>query len=102
MPKDDREQKGYKIYLRVPEDAPPEEVSRVLREFAELLADERSDLSVEPYDHFYDPKRKVPQPACASKQPAGGDEPPPPPPPPHVVGGPKSPLVPLYVCHNRT
>ncbi len=101
MPNDDREQKGYKIYVRVPEGAPPEEVSRFLQEFAQLLADERSDLSVEPYDHFYDPKRKAPQPACQSKHPAdsGGGEPPP---PVHVVGGPKSPLVPLYVCHNRT
>ena len=96
---EDREQKGYKIYVRVPEGAPPDEVTRFLQEFAQLLADERPDLSVELYDHFYDPKRKALQPACHAKAgEAGGGEPP----PPHVVGGPKSPLVPLYVCHNRT
>jgi len=98
---------GYQIYVRVPhgDNASAEDISDFLARLAELLTDDRKDVTVLPYVEDDTRVEKVEPGADAedsaaktvkktakktAKKPVS-----------HAVGGPRSPLYPMYVCHNR-
>jgi hypothetical protein len=97
----------YQIYVRVPRDREDSVVAvrEFLKEIAGLLTDETRHVEVVPYEG-YDAKwtkvakavakKTAPRTVAAKKAPGrkSTDAPDP-------EGGPRSPLYPLYVCHNK-
>jgi hypothetical protein len=88
---------GYQIYVRVPngDHASQEDISSFLEDLAKLLSDERKDVTVLPFLENDDKITKI-EPGRG----AGGGAARPKA-PYHAAGGPRSPLYPMIVCHNR-
>src|SRR5262245_39655894 len=111
VPENDPDPEGFKIYVRAPDGASVQQVTRFLEDFARLLSDEEKNITVELYDEFYDPdpdqtfaladdaagaaKKAAAKKAVAKKKKRKNKH------AVHPVGGPKSPLYPMYICHNK-
>jgi hypothetical protein len=94
---------GYKIYVRVPwneQNISAEEVATWLQDFAELMTDVDKHITVEVYSEKHDKLELKALHAGVTGQEiedatvAGTKDPTP-------YGGPWSPLIPMYVCHNK-
>jgi hypothetical protein len=98
---------GYKIYVRVPwneQNISAEEVTKWLQDFAQLMTDLDKHITVEVYSEKHEKLDKLELKALHAgvtgqeieeAKVAGTDGNPPP------YGGPWSPLIPMYVCHNK-
>jgi hypothetical protein len=100
----------YQIYVRVPGDRDDSVVAvrKFLKEIAALLTDETRQVEVVPYEGYDAKWTKAAKAAATAKKTAprtvpakkatgrkSTDAPDP-------EGGPRSPLYPLYVCHNKS
>ena len=88
---------GYQIYVRVPhgDSATQEDISNFLEDLAKLLSDERKDVTVLPFIEN-DPVVTKVEPGGGAAGGAAREKA-----PYHAAGGPRSPLYPMVVCHNR-